>query len=212
MREFRSEELFDLCHSIAGGRLGTLSYPWQILDGLGELIMELAQGLDKSEYEELGEGILVSKSARIAPTVSLSGPCIIGHRSEVRHCAYLRGCVLVGEDCVVGNSTELKNCILFDRVQVPHYNYVGDSILGFGAHLGAGVITANLRTDRAGVSVRIGNEKIDTGRRKLGALIGDGAEIGCGSVLNPGTVVGKNAVVHPLTSVRGIVSAGSVLK
>ena len=212
MREIRSEALFDLCHSIAGEYLRALSYPWQILDELGELMKELAEGLDKAEYEERGEGILVSKSAKISPTVSLAGPCIIGHRSEIRHCAYLRGYVLVGEDCVVGNSTELKNCILFDRVQVPHYNYVGDSILGFGAHLGAGAITANLRADRAQVSIGIGDERVDTGRRKLGALIGDGAEIGCGSVLNPGTVIGKNARVHPLTRVRGVIPADSVLK
>ena len=212
MRELRSEALFDLSHSIAGERLRALSYPWQILDELGEAIIELSRSLDRAEYEERGEGILVSKSAKIAPTVSLSGPCIIGHRSEIRHCAYLRGSVLVGEDCVVGNSTELKNCILFDHVQVPHYNYVGDSILGFGAHLGAGAITANLRADRARVVVGIGDERLDTGRRKLGALIGDGVEIGCGSVLNPGTVIGKNARVYPLTSVRGVVPADLVLK
>jgi len=177
------------------------------------MIIKLGEELDKNEYEEREEKVWISKSATVAPTAFIGGPCIIGHNTEVRHCAFIRGSVLVGENCVVGNSTELKNCILFDNVQVPHYNYVGDSILGYKSHMGAGAITSNVKSDKSLVVIKNGyGEEIKTDRKKVGAMLGDHVEVGCGSVLNPGTVIGRNTSVYPLSSVRGVVESDSIYK
>lgn len=204
-------ELYDLNHTLAGTYLAQFEYPWQALSGIKNLITELGSRLGE-EYTEVSPMVWVHKTATVAPTAYLGAPCIIGANSEVRHCAFIRGSALVGEKCVVGNSTELKNVILFDNVQVPHYNYVGDSILGYKAHMGAGSVTSNVKSDRTLVAVRCGDEKIDTGLKKFGAMLGDGVEVGCNSVLNPGTVVGRNSNVYPLSSVRGTVPENSIFK
>ena len=204
-------ELYDLNHTLAGTYLAQFEYPWQALSGIKNLITELGSRLGE-EYTEVSPMVWVHKTATVAPTAHLGAPCIIGANSEVRHCAFIRGSALVGEKCVVGNSTELKNVILFDNVQVPHYNYVGDSILGYKAHMGAGSVTSNVKSDRTLVAVRCGDEKIDTGLKKFGAMLGDGVEVGCNSVLNPGTVVGRNSNVYPLSSVRGTVPENSIFK
>ena len=209
---FKTEELFDLSHTAAAQFLSGFEYPWEALEGIKEMIIAVGNSLDAELYDKISDDVWVSKSAKIAPTASISGPCIIGHNTEVRHCAYIRGNALVGENCVVGNSTELKNCILFDNVQVPHYNYVGDSILGYKSHMGAGSITSNVKSDKTPVVIKSGDERIETGRKKVGAMLGDFVEIGCGSVLNPGTVIGKNSSVYPLSSVRGVVAEGSIYK
>ena len=199
-------------HSLAYPYLARLTYPWEILPMISEIIKEIGAGLSSEEYDRVGEDIWISRSAKIAPTASISGPCIIGHEAEVRHCAFLRGSALVGAGAVVGNSTELKNCILFDGVQVPHYNYVGDSVLGYKSHLGAGAITSNVKSDKSEVVIRVGEEKIPTGRRKIGAMLGDFVEVGCGSVLNPGTVIGARTNLYPLSSVRGYVPENCIFK
>ena len=199
-------------HSLAYPYLARLTYPWEILPMISEIIKEIGAGLSSEEYDRVGEDIWISRSAKIAPTASISGPCIIGHEAEVRHCAFLRGSALVGAEAVVGNSTELKNCILFDGVQVPHYNYVGDSVLGYKSHLGAGAITSNVKSDKSEVVIRVGEEKIPTGRRKIGAMLGDFVEVGCGSVLNPGTVIGARTNLYPLSSVRGYVPENCIFK
>ena len=204
-------ELYDLNHTLAGTYLAQFEYPWQALSGIKNLIAEIGSQLGE-EYTEVSPMVWVHKTATVAPTAYLGAPCIIGANSEVRHCAFIRGSALVGEKCVVGNSTELKNVILFDNVQVPHYNYVGDSILGYKAHMGAGSVTSNVKSDRTLVAVRCGDEKIDTGLKKFGAMLGDGVEVGCNSVLNPGTVVGRNSNVYPLSSVRGTVPENSIFK
>ena len=204
-------ELYDLNHTLAGTYLAQFEYPWQALSGIKNLITELGSRLGE-EYTEVSPMVWVHKTATVAPTAHLGAPCIIGANSEVRHCAFIRGSALVGEKCVVGNSTELKNVILFDNVQVPHYNYVGDSILGYKAHMGAGSVTSNVKSDRTLVAVRCGDEKIDTGLKKFGAMLGDGVEVGCNSVLNPGTVVGRNSNGYPLSSVRGTVPENSIFK
>ena len=205
--------LYDLTHTLAGEYLSGYTYPWEALAGIKDLIINLGNSLDSEMYDKISEDVWVSKTASVAPTASISGPCIIGHNTEVRHCAFIRGSALVGENCVVGNSTELKNCILFDNVQVPHYNYVGDSILGYKSHMGAGSITSNVKSDKTLVVVKCScGEKIETGRKKVGAMLGDFVEVGCGSVLNPGTVIGRNSSVYPLSSVRGVVPAGSIFK
>jgi len=196
-------ELFDLEHTLAKGYLEQLQYPWQALKGIRELILGLGQSLDPAEFTQVSDGVWVHRTARVAPTAYVGGPCIIGKDTEVRHCAFIRGSALVGEDCVVGNSTELKNVILFDGVQVPHYNYVGDSILGYKAHMGAGAITSNVKGNKTAV--------VD-GIKKVGAFLGDFAEIGCNSVLNPGTVIGRNTQVYPLSSVRGTVPENHIYK
>lgn len=203
--------LFDLSHSLAGDYLARFEYPWQALDGIKELILSLGPALGE-EYEEMGAGIWVHQTAQIAHSAFLGAPCIIGPRTEVRHCAFIRGSALVGADCVVGNSVELKNVILFDNVQTPHYNYVGDSILGYKSHMGAGSITSNVKSDKTLVSVRDGGEKIETGRKKFGAILGDFVEVGCNSVLNPGTVIGPRSNIYPLSCVRGAVPADSIYK
>ena len=203
--------LFDLQHTIAADYLCRFFYPWQGLEGLKEAILSMGKTLPREEYLEPSPGVWVHHTAKIAPTAYLGGPAIIGPYSEIRHCAYIRGSALVGEHCVVGNSAELKNVILFDRVQVPHYNYVGDSVLGYRAHLGAGAVTSNVKSDRSPVTLR-GEGIIETGLIKLGAMIGDYAEVGCNAVLNPGTVLGRNSTVYPTTCVRGVIPANCILK
>ena len=203
-------ELFELEHTIAGDYLSRFTYPWEALAGIGALIAALGPGLDPAEYDETAPRVWVHKTAVVYPSAYLGAPCIIGPRTEVRHCAFIRGAALVGADCVVGNSVELKNVILFDNVQTPHYNYVGDSILGFRAHMGAGSITSNVKADRLPVVVRDGDERIETGIKKFGAMLGDGAEIGCNAVLNPGTVIGRRSIVYPTACVRGVVPADSI--
>ena len=208
----KTEQLYDLSHTMAADYLRQFSYPWEALAGIKAEILRLGATLDPAEYTEVSEHVWVHKTATVAPTAYLGAPCIIGARTEVRHCAFIRGSALVGEDCVVGNSVELKNVILFDHVQTPHYNYVGDSILGYKAHMGAGSITSNVKSDKTPVTVRCGAERMETGRKKVGAMLGDHVEIGCNSVLNPGTVVGRNSRVYPLSSVRGTVPADSIYK
>ena len=205
-------DLYDLSHTLAANYLRGFTYPWEALAGLADLIEGLCEMLDKQDYDEIAPWVWVSKSAVVAASAHLDAPCIIGPESEVRHCAFIRGSVLVGAGCVVGNSVELKNAILFDQVQVPHYNYVGDSILGYKAHMGAGAITSNVKSDKSPVVVRCGLEEYPTGLKKLGAMVGDGAEIGCNSVLNPGTVIGRGASVYPLSSVRGTVLENHIYK
>ncbi|HCB90477.1 MAG TPA: UDP-N-acetylglucosamine pyrophosphorylase [Ruminococcaceae bacterium] len=204
--------LYDLSHTAAAPLLAGLQYPWEALPKIGEFILRLGASLSPGEYERRGEDVWVAKSARVFDSAYLHGPCIIGPETEVRQCAFVRGNALVGAGCVVGNSTELKNVILFDHVQVPHFNYVGDSILGYRAHMGAGSITSNVKSDRTPVTVRTGEGRIETGLKKMGAMLGDHVEVGCNSVLNPGAVVGRNTTVYPLSMVRGFVAAGSIYK
>ncbi len=204
-------DLFDLEHSLAGPYLAGFTYPWQALKGISALILELQKNLP-ADYEEVSPQVYVHKSATVAPTAYLGAPCIIGPRTEVRHCAFVRGSALVGADCVVGNSVELKNVILFDHVQTPHYNYVGDSILGYCSHMGAGSITSNVKSDKTLVTVKDGAEVLETGLKKFGAMLGDHVEVGCNSVLCPGSVIGRNTNVYPLSRVRGQVPADSIFK
>ena len=203
--------LFDLSRTLAGDYLARFAYPWQALDGIKDLILALGPALGDG-YEERAPQVWVHETAKVAPTACLGAPCISGPGTEVRHCAFLRGSALVGADCVVGNSVELKNVILFDRVQVPHYNYVGDSILGYRSHMGAGSITSNVKSDKTPVTVKNEGEIIETGRKKFGAILGDLVEVGCNSVLNPGTVIGPRSNVYPLSCVRGCVPADSIYK
>ena len=205
-------DLYDLTHTAAAPLLSPCRYPWEALAGIGDFILALGPTLPKEEYDNPAPSVWIARSAKVAPTASITGPCIIGPETEVRHCAFIRGNALVGAGAVVGNSTELKNVILFDKVQVPHYNYVGDSILGYKAHMGAGSITSNVKSDKLPVVVRDGETEVETGRKKVGAMLGDEVEVGCGSVLNPGTVVGKGSHIYPLSSVRGTVPAHSIYK
>ena len=205
-------DLYDLTHTAAAPLLSPCRYPWEALAGIGDFILALGPTLPKEEYDNPAPSVWIARSAKVAPTASITGPCIIGPETEVRHCAFIRGKALVGAGAVVGNSTELKNVILFDKVQVPHYNYVGDSILGYKAHMGAGSITSNVKSDKLPVVVRDGETEVETGRKKVGAMLGDEVEVGCGSVLNPGTVVGKGSHIYPLSSVRGTVPANSIYK
>ena len=207
----KTMELYDMSHTLAGAYLKEFEYPWQALSGIKALILELGSKLDSS-YVQVSPEVWVHKTATVAPTAYLGSPCIIGAGTEVRHCAFIRGSALVGENCVVGNSVELKNVILFDNVQVPHYNYVGDSILGYKAHMGAGSLTSNVKSDKTLVTVKAGDEKIETGLKKFGAMVGDFVEVGCNSVLNPGTVVGRCSNIYPLSCVRGVVPADSIYK
>ncbi len=204
-------DLLDLSHTMAADYLSQFQYPWQALDGIKELILSLGAGLSPEEYDQVAEHVWVHKSAKVAPTAYLGAPCIIGPDTEVRHCAFIRGSALVGANCVVGNSVELKNVILFDNVQTPHYNYVGDSILGYKSHMGAGSITSNVKSDKTLVVVK-GDTQIETGRKKMGAILGDFVEIGCNSVLNPGTVIGRHSSVYPTSCVRGVVPENSIYK
>ena len=212
MKELKTRELFDLSHTAARPLLEQAEYPWEALAGIGDFVRELGKTLDPKEYELRGEDVWIHKTAVIYPNNYIAGPCIIGPETEVRPGAFIRGKVLVGAHCVVGNSTELKNAILFDVVQVPHYNYVGDSILGYHSHLGAGALTSNVKSDKTLVTVRAGEEKIETGLKKFGAMVGDGTEVGCHAVLNPGTVLGRGCRVYPLSMVRGFVPAGHLVK
>ena len=204
-------ELYDLEHTQAKAYLSGFTYPWEALPGIGGYILQLGATLDKEESTEVAEHVWVHRTAQVAPSAYLGAPCIIGANTEVRHCAFIRGSALVGEGCVVGNSTELKNVILFDGVQVPHYNYVGDSILGHKAHMGAGSITSNVKSDKSLVVIH-GDEDIPTGIKKVGAMLGDFVEVGCNSVLNPGTVIGRCSNVYPTSCVRGVVPENSIYK
>jgi len=212
MKECKIKNLYNLDETIASKIFEGATYPWEVLPKIEEFIKELGNTLSSEEYEKRGEDIWIAKTATIAPTAYIKGPAIIEKNAEIRHCAFIRGKAIVGEGAVVGNSTELKNVILFNKVQVPHYNYVGDSILGYKAHMGAGSITSNVKSDKKLVVVNNKEEKIETGLKKFGAMLGDNVEIGCGSVLNPGTVIGKNTNVYPLSSVRGVVPSNSIYK
>lgn len=206
------KENYSLDQTIAKDIFNGVTYPWEVLPKISNFILELGATLSEDEYEKRGENVWVAKSAKVAPTAFINGPAIIGKDAEVRHCAFIRGNTIVGEGAVVGNSTELKNVILFNKVQVPHYNYVGDSVLGYKSHMGAGSITSNVKSDKKLVVVKAGEEKIETGMKKFGAMLGDEVEVGCGSVLNPGTVVGNHSNIYPLSSVRGFVPANSIYK
>lgn len=205
-------DLYDLDHTLAKDYLAQFTYPWEALKGIKEFILQLGPTLDPEEYEEVSENVWVHKTAKVFPSAYLGSPCIIGPNTEVRHCAFVRGSALVGADCVVGNSVELKNVILFDHVQTPHYNYVGDSILGYYSHMGAGSITSNVKADKKLVVVHNGTEQIETGVKKFGAMLGDHVEVGCNAVLNPGTVIGRNSNVYPTSCVRGVVPENSIWK
>ena len=208
----KTSELYDLSHTAARELLENTEYPWEALPKIGAFILELQKTLPSDEYECAGENVFIHKSARIYPNNYIAGPCIIGANTEVRPGAFIRGNALIGENCVVGNSTELKNVILFDNVQVPHYNYVGDSVLGYRAHMGAGAVTSNVKQDKSLVAVRGEGEKLETGLKKFGAMLADNVEIGCSAVLNPGTVVGKGSHIYPLSMVRGFVPSGMIYK
>lgn len=210
--EITVSELYDLKETIAAGLLEGLTYPWEALPKIHDFIIDLGESLPKDIYEERGDYIWVAKSAKVAPTACLNGPLIVDEDAEIRHCAFVRGNAIVGKGAVVGNSTELKNVILFNKVQVPHYNYVGDSILGFKAHMGAGSITSNVKSDKTLVVVKGEGISIETGLKKMGAMLGDNVEVGCNSVLNPGTVIGRNTNIYPTSMVRGVIPAGSIYK
>ncbi len=205
-------DLYDLDHTLAKDYLSQFTYPWEALKGIKDFILQLGPTLDPEEYEEVSENVWVHKTAKVFPSAYLGAPCIIGPDTEVRHCAFIRGSALVGADCVVGNSVELKNVILFDHVQTPHYNYVGDSILGYYSHMGAGSITSNVKADKKLVVVHNGTEQIETGIKKFGAMLGDHVEVGCNAVLNPGTVIGRNSNVYPTSCVRGVIPENSIWK
>ncbi len=209
---FTIKDLFDLSHTRAAEYLGQFEYPWQALAGISDMICQLGKTLPEDEFDNPAENVWIAKDAEVYPSAYIKGPCIIGHGTEVRHSAFIRGSALVGDNCVVGNSTELKNVILFDNVQVPHFNYVGDSILGYKAHMGAGSVTSNVKSDKLLVVVKDGGEKQETGRKKVGAMLGDRVEIGCNSVLNPGSVIGRDSNVYPVSCVRGTVPANSIYK
>lgn len=208
---YQIDTLFDLSHTLSAQFLRQFCYPWEALNGIKNHIIELGNSLPSEQYDEVSPRVWVHKTAKIAPTAYLGSPCIIGSGTEVRHCAFIRGSALVGSECVVGNSVELKNVILFDKVQVPHYNYVGDSILGYKAHMGAGSVTSNVKSDKTLVVIH-GQQDIPTGIKKVGAMLGDGVEVGCNSVLNPGTVIGRGSQIYPLSCVRGVIPANSIYK
>ena len=212
MEECKICNLYSLDQTIARKLLENAVYPWEVLPKIKKFIIELGNQLNKDEYEQKGENIWIAKTAKVAPTAYINGPAIIGKDAEIRHCAFIRGNAIIGEGAVVGNSTELKNVILFNKVQVPHYNYVGDSILGYKSHMGAGSITSNVKSDKKLVIVKNGDAKIETGLKKFGAMIGDNVEVGCGSILNPGSVIGKNTNIYPLSSVRGVIKENSIYK
>ena len=212
MKDFTIEKLLDLNETIASELFEGRTYPWEVLPEIKDFILKLGKTLDPEEYEYKEGDIWIAKSAKIAPTACINGPAIIGKDTEVRHCAFIRGNAIVGEGCAVGNSTELKNVVIFNCVQVPHYNYVGDAVLGYKSHMGAGSICSNVKSDKQLVVVKDGEEKIETGLKKFGAMLGDHVEVGCGSVLNPGTVIGRNSNIYPLSSVRGCVPSDSIYK
>ena len=204
--------LFDLEHTRAARLFEGARYPWEILDRIGDFICELGKTLPSDRFEQRGENVWIAKSAEIAPTAYINGPCIIDEETEVRHCAFIRGKALIGKNCVIGNSVEIKNAVIFDCSQVPHFNYVGDAVIGYHGHMGAGSVTSNVKSDKSHVTVRMGEDVIDTGRKKFGAAIGDFAEIGCNAVLNPGTIVGRGSTVYPTTCARGVIPENSILK
>ena len=212
MEACKISNLYNLDETIAKDLFEGATYPWEVLPKISAFILQLGSTLSEEEYEKIGEDVWIARSATVAPTAYIHGPAIIGKNAEVRHCAFIRGNAIVGEGAVVGNSTELKNVVLFNKVQVPHYNYVGDSILGYKAHMGAGSITSNVKSDKKLVVVKDGRERIETSLKKFGAMLGDEVEVGCGSVLNPGTVVGRHSSIYPLSSVREVVPADSIYK
>ena len=212
MEACKISNLYNLDETIAKDLFEGATYPWEVLPKISAFILQLGSILSEEEYEKIGEDVWIARSATVAPTAYIHGPAIIGKNAEVRHCAFIRGNAIVGESAVVGNSTEVKNVVLFNKVQVPHYNYVGDSILGYKAHMGAGSITSNVKSDKKLVVVKDGRERIETGLKKFGAMLGDEVEVGCGSVLNPGTVVGRHSSIYPLSSVREVVPADSIYK
>ena len=205
-------DLLDLSHTIAAGLFEGRTYPWEVLGGIKDFILALGPTLPEEEYDHPAEGVWIAKDATVFPSAYIGAPCIIDHGAEVRHCAFIRGSAIVGKGCVVGNSVELKNVVLFDSVQTPHYNYVGDSILGYKSHMGAGSITSNVKSDKTLVVVKSGAERIETGLKKFGAILGDNVEVGCNSVLNPGSVLGRGVSVYPTSSVRGVIPAGHIYK
>ena len=212
MENMKNQNLFTFSETIAVDIFEGTTYPWEVLPKIGAFIKELGATLPTEEYEQKGENVWIAKSAKVAPTAFINGPAIIGKEAEIRHCAFIRGNAIVGEGAIVGNSTELKNVLLFNKVQVPHYNYVGDSILGYKAHMGAGSITSNVKSDKTLVTILTKEEKVKTELKKMGAILGDEVEVGCNSVLNPGTVIGKHSNVYPLSMVRGFVPANSIYK
>lgn len=212
MQQLKILSLFDLDKTIAKDLFSGKTYPWEVLPEISDFIVNLGQTLDTERFQKRGENIWIAKDAVVFDSAYIAGPCIIDSGAEIRHCAFIRGSVIVGKNSVVGNSTELKNVVIFDNVQVPHYNYVGDSILGFKSHMGAGSITSNVKSDKTNVCIKIDGECVETGRKKVGAMLGDFVEVGCGSVLNPGTVIGRYTNIYPLSSVRGYVSENSIYK
>ena len=212
MNNITIKDLYDLNETIAADLFEGVTYPWEVLSKIKDFIIELGNTLDEDKFEKRGENIWVAKSAKVAPTACLNGPLIVDEDAEIRHCAFVRGSAIVGKGAVVGNSTELKNVVLFNKVQVPHYNYVGDSVLGFKAHMGAGSITSNVKSDKTLVVIKSTEECIETGIKKVGAMLGDNVEVGCNSVLNPGTVIGRNSNVYPTSCVRGVIPANSIHK
>ena len=212
MEQLQIQNLYDLTQTIAAPLFEGATYPWELLPKISAFIIELGNRLPEDKYEKRGENVWIAKSATVFPTAYINGPCIIDEEAEVRHCAFIRGNAIVGKGAVVGNSTELKNVILFNKVQVPHYNYVGDSVLGFKSHMGAGSITSNVKSDKTLVVVKNGEEKIETGLKKMGAMLGDNVEVGCNSVLNPGTVIGRCSNVYPTSMVRGFIEPDSIYK
>ncbi len=205
-------DLFDLTHTRAAALFEGAVYPWDVLDRIGDFITELGKTLPEDRFEKRGEDVWIAKSAKVAPSAFIHGPCIIDEEAEVRHCAFIRGKVMIGRNTVIGNSVELKNAVVFDGAQLPHFNYIGDSVIGYRAHMGAGAVTSNVKSDKSPVTVRMGDVMMNTGRKKFGAALGDFAEIGCNAVLNPGTVVGRHTTVYPTTCARGVIEADSILK
>lgn len=210
--EITVDSLLSLEHTIARELFRGIEWPWNVLPKIAEFIIELGQTLSAEKYDKVGENIWVAKTAKISQIASLNGPLIVDENAEIRHCAYIRGNVIIGKGAVVGNSTEVKNSVLFDRTNVPHYNYIGDSLLGYRAHMGAGSITSNVKSDKSIVKVLYNGNRIDTGLKKFGAIVGDFVEVGCNAVLNPGTIIGKNSSIYPLSSVRGVVPPSSIYK
>lgn len=212
MNNVKITDLYDLSHTAAADYLRQFTYPWEALKGISSMIIDLGSRLDPEEYDNPSENVWIHKTAQVFPSAYIGAPCIIGAGTEVRHCAFIRGSALVGKNCVIGNSAELKNVIIFDNVQTPHYNYVGDSILGYKSHMGAGSITSNVKSDKTNVVIKKGDEMLETGIKKIGAMLGDFVEVGCNSVLNPGTVIGRNSNIYPTSCVRGVIPADSIYK
>ncbi len=212
MKQYSILNLYDLNQTIAAELFDGKEYPWEVLPEISKFIVKLGESLDTDKFDKTGDNIWIAKSAKVAPTACINGPCIIDEEAEIRHCAFIRGNAIVGKGAVVGNSTELKNVVLFNKVQVPHYNYVGDSVLGFKAHMGAGSITSNVKSDKTLVVVKAKEGQIETGLKKMGAMLGDNVEVGCNSVLNPGTVIGRNSNVYPTSCVRGCIPAEHIFK